>query len=222
CSFAFSSSKALLDEIQLPLVCFWELCNVDDEEEEKSLSAALLSPSASGQKKANPFLTLSHDPEAKTYRQGLLARKVHAEADGKKTPWGKRGWKMFHTVLKGMVLYFSKDQHFSHESWMDQVSDDLLEHQRNLPSKRGRGRDLEEYQLKKEYLLYEKRRYETYVRLLEAGELPAEEACSSLQKSHSSPSLNVDGLPAGVKVKRNISERRTVRKIIPRRNKHLL
>ncbi|XP_053257251.1 PH and SEC7 domain-containing protein 4-like [Podarcis raffonei] len=312
----------------------------DDDDDDKSLSAALLSPSASGQKKANPFLTLSHDPEAKTYRQGLLARKVHAEADGKKTPWGKRGWKMFHTVLKGMVLYFSKDesrpdasaseepigvhhalaekaskytkrphvfrlqtadwriflfqaptaaemsswvsrinlvaamfssppfpaavgsqrkfirpvlptapsknsledQHFSHESWMDQVSDDLLEHQRNLPSKRGRGRDLEEYQLKKEYLLYEKRRYETYVRLLEvklagedtedleqwevrlgeAGELPAEEACSSLQKSHSSPSLNVDGLPAGVKVKRNISERRTVRKIIPRRNKHLL
>ncbi|XP_033015111.1 PH and SEC7 domain-containing protein 4-like [Lacerta agilis] len=311
-----------------------------DDEEEKAPGAMLLSPSASGQKKANPFLTLSHDPEAKTYRQGLLARKVHAEADGKKTPWGKRGWKMFHTVLKGMVLYFSKDesrpdasaseepigvhhalaekaskytkrahvfrlqtadwriflfqaptaaemsswvarinlvaamfssppfpaavgsqrkfirpvlptapsknsledQHFSHESWMDQVSDDLLDHQRNLPSKRGRGRDLEEYQLKKEYLLYEKRRYETYVRLLEvklagedtedleqwevrlgeAGELPAEEGGSSLQKSHSSPSLNVDGPPAGVKVKRNISERRTVRKIIPRRNKHLL
>lgn len=38
---------------------------------------------------------------------------------------------------------------------MDKVSDDLLEHQRNLPDKRGRGRDLEEYHLKKEYLLYE-------------------------------------------------------------------
>lgn len=63
----------------------------DDEEEEKSLSAALLSPSASGQKKANPFLTLSHDPEAKTYRQGLLARKVHAEADGKKSECWARG-----------------------------------------------------------------------------------------------------------------------------------
>lgn len=23
-------------------------------------------------------------------------------------PWGKRGWKMFHTLLRGMVLYFLK------------------------------------------------------------------------------------------------------------------
>lgn len=44
----------------------------------------------------------------------------------------------------------------------------------------------------------------------------------SLKKSHSSPSLNADGPPTDIKVKRNISERRTVRKIIPRRNKHLL
>lgn len=84
----------------------------------------------------------------------------------------------------------------------------------------------------------QKRRYETYVRLLEAklnnptedldqwearlGEGSSAEEGPSLKKSHSSPSLNVDGLPAGVKVKRNISERRTVRKIIPRRTKVLL
>ncbi|XP_053125339.1 PH and SEC7 domain-containing protein 1-like isoform X2 [Hemicordylus capensis] len=307
-------------------------------DEDEAPGPATPQPAAPSRKKNNPFLTLQHHPGAETYRQGLLARKVHAEADGKKTPWGKRGWKVFHTVLKGMVLCFCKDegqpdgaeeplgvhhalaekaskytkrpnvfrlqtadwriflfqaptpeemhswisrinlaaamfssppfpaavgsqrkfirpilptapcrssledQHQAHEDWMDKMSDDLLEHQRNLPDKRGRGRDLEEYQLKKEYLLYEKRRYETYVRLLEVKlssatedldqwearlreAESAEEESAGLKKSHSSPSLNVDGLPAGgvgVKVKRNISERRTVRRVIPRRHKHLL
>ncbi|XP_072835069.2 PH and SEC7 domain-containing protein 1 isoform X2 [Pogona vitticeps] len=316
-----------------------------DEGETEVGAKQLQRPSASGgsfssQKKSNPFMSLAHDPGAQTYRQGLLARKVHAEADGKKTPWGKRGWKIFHTVLKGMVLYFFKEesrsegmgteeplgvhhalaepaskytkrphvfwlqtadwrvflfqapsaeemsswisrinlvaamfssppfpaavgsqrkffrpilptapcknsleeQHEAHESCLDKASEDLLELQRNLPDKRGaRGRDLEEYRLKKEYLLYEKRRYETYVRLLEVklsssaaeedldqwearlGKSEAEGSCPSLQKSHSSPSLNAEGPAAAtVKVKRNISERRTVRRIIPRRNKHLL
>ncbi|XP_042327489.1 PH and SEC7 domain-containing protein 4-like isoform X2 [Sceloporus undulatus] len=312
-----------------------------DEEEASSTPTRTQPPSASSQKKSNPFLTLLHDSGTQTYRQGLLARKVHAEADGKKTPWGRRGWKSFHTVLKGTVLYFFKDENWTealeepvgvlhalaeraskytkrphvfrlqtadwsiflfqaqtaeemsswishinlvaamfssppfpeavgsqrkftrpilptapcknsledqyqaHEGYMDKASDDLQELQRNLPDKRSRGQDLEEYQLRKEYLLYEKRRYEAYVRLLEvklscAGidvsedpdqwaahlrEAAEEGSCPGLQKSYSSPSLNVEGpptAPTGVKVKRNISERRTVRKIITRRNKHLL
>uniref|UniRef100_A0A670Z5Z9 PH domain-containing protein n=1 Tax=Pseudonaja textilis TaxID=8673 RepID=A0A670Z5Z9_PSETE len=305
-----------------------------DEEDETVDAKMLLSPTNS-QRKTNPFLTVCHDQGAKVYQQGLLARKAHAEADGKKTPWGKRSWKTFHAVLKGTVLYFLKDeqqsevsgseeligiphalaekaskytkrpnvfrlqtsdwhvflfqaptseemtswisrinlvaamfsappfpaavgsqrrfirpilptapcknsiedQHLAHEACMDRTSHELLELQRNLPEKRGRGRDLEEYQLRKEYLLYEKRRYETYVKLLEvklgcstddldqweARLAAVAETCPGLQKSHSSPSLNLDGPPAGgAKVKRNISERRTVRRIIPRRNKHLL
>ncbi|XP_075767133.1 PH and SEC7 domain-containing protein 4-like isoform X2 [Pelodiscus sinensis] len=307
-----------------------------DEEEQGSALMPRRPSTPSSRKKSNPFLTLAHDANAATYKQGLLARKVHAEADGKKTPWGKRGWKTFHTVLKGMVLYFLKDesqvevagteepigvhhalaeraskynkrphvfrlqtadwriflfqalsaeemsswisrinlvaamfssppfpaavgsqrkfirpilptaqsrssleeQHQAHETCMDKFTDELGEHQRNLPDKRGRGRDLEEYRLKKEYLLYEKRRYETYVRLLEArlqggpeeleqwearlGGLDLADEGLGLTKSHSSPSLNLDPAPTGVKVKRNISERRTVRKIIPKRNKQLL
>lgn len=38
---------------------------------------------------------------------------------------------------------------------MERVAQELFEHQRNLPDKRGRARDLDEYRLKKEYLLYE-------------------------------------------------------------------
>ncbi|KAJ6658667.1 hypothetical protein lerEdw1_019827 [Lerista edwardsae] len=387
---------------------------MDEQDEDGSSTSQPAAPgnALSLRKNNNPFLTLSHDPAAQIYWQGLLARKVHAEADGKKTPWGKRGWKVFHTVLKGVVLYFFKDesrpevlgaeepigvhhalaerackytkrphvfrlqtadwrvvlfqastpeemnswisrinlvaamfsstpfpaavgsqrkfvrpilptapsksslvrrddaqcrggqshlgvltpdpsrctwtsegecstiplslqedQHQAHERWADQMADELLEHQRNLPDKNGRARDLEEYRLKKEYLLYEvgshrpgsflcptalgslaqnlpptpfaqqlkslfevlKRRYETYVRLLEAklscatddlsqweAQLGEVDESHGLKKSHSSPSLNADGQPGAVKVKRNISERRTVRKIIPRRNKHLL
>lgn len=42
-----------------------------------------------------------------------------------------------------------------HEEWLQRVARELLEHQRNLPEKRGRARELDEHRLKGEYLLYE-------------------------------------------------------------------
>ncbi|XP_042788914.1 PH and SEC7 domain-containing protein 4 isoform X2 [Panthera leo] len=313
-----------------------------DEEDAARPEKAQLSPAAGKMNK--PFLQLAQNPMAPTYKQGILARKMHHDADGKKTPWGKRGWKMFHTLLRGMVLYFLKgedhcpaeeslvgqmvdepvgvhhslatpaihytkkphvfqlrtadwrlylfqaptakemsswiarinlaaathsappfpaavgsqrrfvrpilpvgpaqssleEQHRSHENCLDAASDDLLDLQRNLPERRGRSRELEEYRLRKEYLEYEKTRYETYVQLLvarlhypsddldlweeqlgrEAG--GTQEPKPSLKKSHSSPSLHQDEAPTTAKVKRNISERRTYRKIIPKRNRNQL
>ncbi|KAM4676818.1 uncharacterized protein O3C94_009197 isoform 2-T4 [Discoglossus pictus] len=68
----------------------------------------------STRKKSNPFMDVpAPDPQAPIYRQGMLLRKVHADTDGKKTPWGKRGWKAFYTVLKGMLLFFLKDEYRS-------------------------------------------------------------------------------------------------------------
>lgn len=32
-------------------------------------------------------------------------------------PWGKRGWKMIHTLLRGMVLYFLKVGRQSAQGW---------------------------------------------------------------------------------------------------------
>ncbi|MEE6478936.1 hypothetical protein FKM82_012052 [Ascaphus truei] len=289
-------------------------------------------------KKSNPFLDMAApDPQAPIYRQGVLCRKVHADIDGKKTPWGKRGWKAFYTVLKGMLLYFLKgeyrldfqspeevisvhhalaerandytkrphvfrmqtadwrvflfqaqseeemnswiarinlvaamfssppfpaaigsqkrfvrpilpstqcklsldEQLQSHESWMDTFTDDLTDHQRNLPDRKSRARDSEDYHLREEYLLYEKSRFETYVKLLA---LRMQSGCDNLntwesmltepdgtreegiglKRSHSSPSLNLESSPVVIKVKRNISERRTYRRIIPKRNKNLV
>ncbi|KAG8509710.1 PH and SEC7 domain-containing protein 4 [Galemys pyrenaicus] len=314
---------------------------VDEEDANRPEKAQ---PSTPTGKMGSPFLQLAQDPTAPTYKQGILARKMHHDADGKKTPWGKRAWKMFHTLLRGMVLYFLKgedhspegeilveqmvdepvgvhhslatpathytkkphvfqlrtadwrlylfqaptakemsswiarinlaaathsappfpaavgsqrrfvrpilpmgpaqssleEQHRSHENCLDAASDDLLDLQRNLPERRGRSRELEEYRLRKEYLEHEKTRYETYVQLLvtrlhcssddldlweqqlgsEAGDL--QEPKPSLKKSHSSPSLHQDEAPTTAKVKRNISERRTYRKIIPKRNRNQL
>ncbi|KAF6105720.1 pleckstrin and Sec7 domain containing 4 [Phyllostomus discolor] len=314
---------------------------VDEEDTARPEKAR---PSPTVGKMNNPFLQLLQDPTVPTYKQGILARKMHHDVDGKKTPWGKRGWKMFHTLLRGMVLYFLKEedhgpegenlmgqmvdepvgvhhslatpathytkkpyvfqlrtadwrlylfqaptakemsswiarinlaaavhsappfpvavgsqrrfvrpilpvgpaqssleeQHRSHENCLDAASDDLLDLQRKLPERRGRSRELEEYRLRKEYLEHEKTRYEMYTQLLvtrlhcpsddldlweeqlgkEAGD--AQEPKPSLKKSHSSPSLHQDEAPTTAKVKRNISERRTYRKIIPKRNRHQL
>lgn len=313
-----------------------------DDEDAAGPEKAQLSPPAG--KIVNPFLQLAQDPTVPTYKQGILARKMHQDADGKKTPWGKRGWKMFHTLLRGMVLYFLKgqdhcpegqsllglmvdepvgvhhslatpathytkkphvfqlrtadwrlylfqaptakdmsswvsrinlaaathsappfpaavgsqrrfvrpilpagparssleEQHRSHENCLDAAADGLLDLQRNLPGRRGRSRELEEYRLRKDYLEYEKMRYEMYMQLLvarlhcpsddlglweeqlsrEAG--GTQELKPSLKKSHSSPTLHQDEAPTTAKVKRNISERRTYRKIIPKRNRNQL
>ncbi|KAM9809680.1 uncharacterized protein psda isoform 4-T6 [Syngnathus typhle] len=47
-------------------------------------------------------------PDSRLYKCGFLMRKVHADADGKRTARGKRGWKSFYATLKGGVLYLQK------------------------------------------------------------------------------------------------------------------
>ncbi|XP_051497937.1 PH and SEC7 domain-containing protein 3 isoform X2 [Apus apus] len=92
---------------------------VDDEEKKKSHSDSTDEKDNGSQTKAvsrignsnNPFLDIPHDPNAAVYKTGFLARKSHADMDGKKTPRGKRGWKTFYAVLKGTVLYLQKDEY---------------------------------------------------------------------------------------------------------------
>ncbi|XP_065096569.1 PH and SEC7 domain-containing protein 3 isoform X4 [Paramisgurnus dabryanus] len=80
-----------------------ELVDKNDQTHTKSISRI-----SSG---SNPFLDIAHDPNAAVYKTGFLARKIHADMDGKKTPRGKRGWKTFYAVLKGMILYLQKDEY---------------------------------------------------------------------------------------------------------------
>ncbi|XP_049591203.1 PH and SEC7 domain-containing protein 1 isoform X2 [Syngnathus scovelli] len=50
-------------------------------------------------------------PDSRLYKCGFLVRKVHADADGKRTARGKRGWKSFYATLKGGVLYLQKEEY---------------------------------------------------------------------------------------------------------------
>ncbi|XP_007933237.2 PH and SEC7 domain-containing protein 3 [Orycteropus afer afer] len=92
---------------------------VDDEEKKKPLSEGTDEKANGTHPKTitrigsttNPFLDIPHDPNATVYKSGFLARKIHADMDGKKTPRGKRGWKTFYAVLKGTVLYLQKDEY---------------------------------------------------------------------------------------------------------------
>ncbi|XP_041032213.1 PH and SEC7 domain-containing protein 1-like isoform X2 [Carcharodon carcharias] len=84
------------------------LSELADERTDPSLKA--MNRISSG---SNPFLDIVQDPNAATYKHGFLVRKVHADSDGKKTPRGRRGWKTFYAVLKGMILYLQKDEYKS-------------------------------------------------------------------------------------------------------------
>ncbi|XP_076019957.1 uncharacterized protein LOC143011123 [Genypterus blacodes] len=72
--------------------------------------------------KSNPFQDVPHDKKAIVVKQGFLQRKVHADIDGKRTPWGKRSWKTFYGVLRGMVLYLQKDDRGEPQSNEEVVS----------------------------------------------------------------------------------------------------
>ncbi|XP_023238782.1 PH and SEC7 domain-containing protein 2-like isoform X3 [Centruroides sculpturatus] len=63
----------------------------------------------------NPFLeTLNFvipNPNCATeYKKGYVMRKCCIDPNGKRTPLGKRGWKMFYATLRDLVLYLHKDE----------------------------------------------------------------------------------------------------------------
>uniref|UniRef100_M4AKE5 Pleckstrin and Sec7 domain containing a n=1 Tax=Xiphophorus maculatus TaxID=8083 RepID=M4AKE5_XIPMA len=59
----------------------------------------------------NPLVGVAQQADGELYKSGFLVRKVHADPDGKRTPRGKRGWKTFYAMLKGLVLYLQKDEY---------------------------------------------------------------------------------------------------------------
>ncbi|XP_048449952.1 PH and SEC7 domain-containing protein 2-like [Rhincodon typus] len=83
---------------------------VDEEELQKTIMPKSDDPLSVTRvtDRGSPFLEVPHDQKAATYKEGFLSRKVHADIDGKKTPWGKRSWKTFYAVLKGTVIYLMK------------------------------------------------------------------------------------------------------------------
>ncbi|KAF0039663.1 hypothetical protein F2P81_007898 [Scophthalmus maximus] len=91
---------------------------VEEEELRKSLSELVEEQCEGGGKRGvrvtdgnNPFIAIPILLNAVTYKHGVLTRKSHADMDGKRTPRGRRGWKKFYAVLKGMILYLQKDEY---------------------------------------------------------------------------------------------------------------
>uniref|UniRef100_I3KFE7 Pleckstrin and Sec7 domain containing 2 n=1 Tax=Oreochromis niloticus TaxID=8128 RepID=I3KFE7_ORENI len=272
---------------------------VEEEELRKSLSELVEEQCEGGSKRvarvtdgSNPFIAIPILLNAVTYKHGVLTRKSHADMDGKRTPRGRRGWKKFYAVLKGMILYLQKDEYkpdtdisevdlknavrihhalatratdyskranvlklktsdwrvfllqapseeemmswifrinlvaalfsapafpaaigsmkkfcrpilpssstrlnqedqlLSHESKLKQMSLELEEHRKNIPSADPKSREWEEYRLKEHYLAYEKTRYETYISLLQAKIRGLAGRECHLRKTQSSPSIS--------------------------------
>ncbi|XP_076143703.1 PH and SEC7 domain-containing protein 2 isoform X2 [Alosa pseudoharengus] len=91
---------------------------VEEEELRKSLSELVEEQCEGGARRGvrvtdgnNPFIAIPLLVNAVTYKHGILTRKSHADMDGKRTPRGRRGWKKFYAVLKGMILYLQKDEY---------------------------------------------------------------------------------------------------------------
>ncbi|XP_028820044.1 uncharacterized protein LOC114770341 isoform X2 [Denticeps clupeoides] len=282
---------------------------IDEEELRRSFSELGERRSDSrGAKRMGSSEGVSSPPSgALLYKNGFLVRKVHADSDGKRTPRGKRGWKTFYAVLKGLILYLQKgeyrpdkplsdedlknavsihhsmairatdyskrpnvfylrtadwriylfqapnaeqmqswitrintvaamfsapplpaaigsqkkfsrpllpgsasklspdEQVQSHETRSRAISTELAELRSYPPDRKVKGRELEEYRQREEYLEFEKTRYGTYVMLLQAklriaeDDLSVFELClqeeGGLQHTQSSPTLLDGDLP---------------------------
>ncbi|XP_014909798.1 PH and SEC7 domain-containing protein 1-like isoform X2 [Poecilia latipinna] len=300
---------------------------LDEEELRKSFSElgdSLLDSDASRPIKrvgssGKPLSDVTEPTGMLLYKNGFLVRKVHADSDGKRTPRGKRGWKTFYAILKGLILYLQKgeykpdkqlsdedlknavsihhslamkasdyskrpnvfylrtadwrvylfqapnaeqmqswitrintvaamfssppfpaaigsqkkfsrpllpgtmsklseeEQIRSHEARFRAVSTDLAELRSFPPDRKVKGRELEEYRLRDEYLDFEKTRYGTYVMLLRAKIRSGEEDLSvfesllledsSLQRAHSSPTLQDSSLASQASSSRGTSSK---------------
>lgn len=71
---------------------------------------------------SNPFLDVPDQSRAIEYKKGYVMRKCCYDSNAKKTPFGRRGWKMFYCTLRDLVLYLHKDEHGFRKS---QLSDNL-------------------------------------------------------------------------------------------------
>ncbi|TMW52366.1 hypothetical protein DOY81_002533 [Sarcophaga bullata] len=77
---------------------------------------------STGQLGQNPFLDIPEAANAVEYKKGYVMRKCCYDVNYKKTPFGKRSWKMFYCTLRDLVLYLHKDEHGFRKS---QMSDNL-------------------------------------------------------------------------------------------------
>ncbi|XP_043479328.1 PH and SEC7 domain-containing protein isoform X1 [Leptopilina heterotoma] len=84
---------------------------LDDEGDEAASHAVQQGDGPALSTSGNPFLDVPNITGATEYKKGYVMRKSCYDANGKKTPFGKRGWKMYYCTLRELVLYLHKDEH---------------------------------------------------------------------------------------------------------------
>uniref|UniRef100_A0A674HT89 PH domain-containing protein n=1 Tax=Taeniopygia guttata TaxID=59729 RepID=A0A674HT89_TAEGU len=84
---------------------FWDFHRDDDEDD----AGADSQKAKKGPKFPNPEIPPELPGGPGPAPRGVLARKVLAESDGKKAPWGRRGWKHFGAELRGSLLLLQRD-----------------------------------------------------------------------------------------------------------------
>ncbi|XP_033214100.1 PH and SEC7 domain-containing protein 2 isoform X2 [Belonocnema kinseyi] len=84
---------------------------LDDEGDEAASHAVQQGDGPAISTSGNPFLDVPNITGATEYKKGYVMRKCCYDSNGKKTPFGKRGWKMYYCTLRELVLYLHKDEH---------------------------------------------------------------------------------------------------------------
>lgn len=59
---------------------------------------------------SNPYLDIPNPSQSQEFKKGYIMRKCCLEPNGKRTPLGRRNWRMYFAVLKDLVLYLYKDE----------------------------------------------------------------------------------------------------------------
>ncbi|XP_044727264.1 PH and SEC7 domain-containing protein isoform X2 [Chrysoperla carnea] len=95
---------------------------LDEEGDECAVQAQTKQTELQNNLTTNPFLDVPNSASAIEYKKGYVMRKCCYEANAKKTPFGKRSWKMFYCTLRDLVLYLHKDEHGFRKN---QMSDNL-------------------------------------------------------------------------------------------------
>ncbi|GFU66757.1 PH and SEC7 domain-containing protein 3, partial [Trichonephila clavipes] len=102
---------------------------VDDEEEPATEERP---PNQPEQRQSfighNPFLEVPNPNCQTEYKKGYVMRKCCIDPNGKKTPIGKRGWKMFYADLRDLILYLHKDEGYSKNQLYDSLHNSIRIH----------------------------------------------------------------------------------------------
>ncbi|CAH8544905.1 unnamed protein product [Schistosoma turkestanicum] len=95
----------------------------------------------------SPYLDLTAEINAKEYMRGLLARKWVMESYKKKTPVGRRSWKLYYARLRDLVLYLYKNVNIANAATRAEELHNLYYYQQQQQQQQQQLQQLQQQQL---------------------------------------------------------------------------